>query len=62
MPPPLHDNWLRQFCTATILFFPLLNVFVVGLRIYGRVTMKQFGIGRFTCIEHFVQSQLTKKT
>ncbi|KAL2204128.1 hypothetical protein CC79DRAFT_1252991, partial [Sarocladium strictum] len=38
------DNWLRRLCTATILFFPLLNVLVVGLRIYGRVSMKQFGV------------------
>lgn len=49
MPAPLHDTWLRRLCTATILFFPLLNVIVVGLRVYGRVTMKQFGIGRLLC-------------
>jgi hypothetical protein len=53
MPPPLNDNWLRRFAMAIVLFFPILNVFVVGLRIYGRIAMKQFGVGMFAHLDFY---------
>lgn len=34
---------LQQFGFAIILFFPLLALFIVGLRVYSRVKSKQFG-------------------
>lgn len=36
-----------------VFFFLILNVFVVGLRIYGRIVMKQFGVGMFVYFDFY---------
>lgn len=46
VPGPYNDTGLRQLAHAIIFFFPALAFLTVSLRIYGRLTMRQFGWGK----------------
>jgi hypothetical protein len=45
MPEPYEGSWLHDFGVAIIFVFPAMALLTVGLRLYGRIKLRQLWWG-----------------